>query len=784
MPNHRPPAPPPLSGFRPAQERGPVLAPRKGPTPPARGNMPRAQKRRGGVLSALFYGFAFLLLVAGAGGAYLLLNPPSDLIREQIARQIKAKTGRDLVIAGATSFSILPSLGVSMRDVTLSAPPEMGGKPLVTMAALDVAVKTSALLRGEVGVKRLVLKQPVFDLRVDKGGRRSWNFAGLAEPVHYAQAAQKAAPEAAPPSASDAEDAPPAGNDQFAVALPKKLTDIRKLQLDDVSIENGTLRYSDERTGQTQELTAVNVKLALKSWTTPVTANGDLVWRGEKTTFEAKVTNARTLLEQKPARLVLDTSNRYLKANYEGSVLVRDGADFEGRATTSGASAKALAAWLGSKLPNAPGFGPFSAQVNIRTEGNTTSLTGSSFGLDGATAAGDVSVVTGGLRPQVDAHLKVSELDLNKYLETAAGGAQPPAKAPAAQAAPSAPRPAAEGGDPIGDLLGEPAPGPKVHGYTSREGWSGEPFNLALLDLADVNARLQIARLFFKDLKVGQSAVTVALKNRVLKTSFDNVQLYEGQGKGFLNLDGTNAKSAVLGANFALDNVSALPFLKDASDIDWLAGRAKVGLQLAAQGTSQLQLVENLNGKADFAFADGAIVGFNLPGAIRNISQGKFSGLKKAPSEKTDFSELAASFAIQNGVAQNQDLRLTSPLLRVTGGGTVSLPPRTVDYTVKPKIVASLEGQQSKADLSGLEIPVRISGPWDKPKYEPDLKGVLSDPNKVVDTVKELGKQFKGKSGKEIVNDLLGKSGSGSTTGATGSTAKAKDVLKNLLKPQ
>ncbi len=194
-----------------------------------------------------------------------------------------------------------------------------------------------------------------------------------------------------------------------------------------------------------------------------------------------------------------------------------------------------------------------------------------------------------------------------------------------------------------------------------------------------------------------------------------------------------------------------------------------------------MQLVETLNGKADFAFADGAIVGFNLPGAIRGISQGKLSGLKKAPAEKTDFSELAASFTIANGIAQNQDLRLTSPLLRVTGAGAVHLPPKTVDYTVKPKLVTSLEGQQGATDLSGIEIPVRISGPWDKPKYEPDLKGVLADPNKAIEAVKQIGKQFKGKSAKEIADELLGKKSAG---GATGSTQKAKDLLKNLLKPQ
>jgi AsmA protein len=265
-----------------------------------------------------------------------------------------------------------------------------------------------------------------------------------------------------------------------------------------------------------------------------------------------------------------------------------------------------------------------------------------------------------------------------------------------------------------------------------------------------------------------------------MKTSFDEVQLYDGHGKGFLNVDATG-NTANIGANFALDGLSALPFLKDAADMQWLSGKAKVGLQLASNGANQLQLVEALNGKADVKFSNGAIVGFNLPGAIRNITQGKFSGFKTAPTEKTDFSELSASFNVVNGIAQNQDLQLFSPMLRVSGSGAIQLPARAIDYTVKPKIVASLEGQQGAQGASGIEIPVRISGSWQKPTFEPDFKGVLSDPNKAVETVKEISKQFKGKNAGQIVNDLLGKK---SGDGTTGSTSSAKDLLNKFLKPQ
>ncbi len=781
MAPQRPPATPSLTNYRPINERA-GQPPRKGPTPPTSAGGTRAPKpRRGfGIVRGLLYLGLFVIAIAGAGAAYLVLNPPSDLIRQQLATQVKAKTGRDLVIAGPTSFSVYPSLSVSMKGVSLSAPPGMAGPPLITMASLDVAVKAMPLLKGEVGVKQLVLRKPVIDLRIGKDGQKSWNFAQAAEPVRYAQ---NDAP------AGTATDAPDAAQSQAepGVSAPSKLARVKDLQLEDVHMEDGTLRFTDERTGKSQEVDALNVKLSLKSLTSPLSANGDLSWQGEKIAFDGKLTNAKTMMEDKPAKLAFNATSQHINASYDGTLLMKDGADLDGKITATSPSLKALAKWLGSKLPPVSGFGPLSIAGQLRSAGTTTSLTGATLGLDGATATGSANVTTSGVRPVIQANLKISELDLNKYMTGAAAAAaseESAAKAP--PPAPAATKPAAgaqpKAGDAIEELLND-KPGPKVHGFTQRTGWSSEPINLTLLGVADADAKLQIGKLTFQDIKVGQTALNVALKNRVMKTTFEDIQLYEGHGKGFMTVDGTG-KAANIGANFALDGISALPFLKDAADMDWLEGSTKLGLQLSAQGGSQLQLVETLNGKADFAFANGAIVGFNVPGAIRGISQGKFSGLKKAPAEKTDFSELAASFNISNGIAQNQDLRLTSPLLRVTGAGAVQMPGRTVDYTVRPKIVASLEGQQGAANATGIEIPVRISGPWDKLNYEPDLKGILADPNKALEAAKEIGKQFKGKNAGQIVDQLLGKKNPDGTTSPTTGSTKAKDLLNKFLKPQ
>lgn len=723
----------------------------------------------------------FVLFAAGAGVVYLVLNPPSDLIRQTIATQVKEKTGRDLVVAGPAAFSFYPGLGVTLKDVSLSGPPG-SSSTLVKMDELDINIKTMPLLNRQIEVRKLILRRPVFDLRVDKQGNKNWTFAQAGPLQRYAQA--EPAPPASEAGAAEAPvvtDAPPrpAGP---GLRLPTKLSDIDHLQMDDVRIEDGTLRYTDERTKKTQSVTAVNMKLNIKSLSSALTASGDFAWQGEKTEFDGKVSPVRSVLEEKPSQLEFAAKNRHVAAAYDGTLHVGEGADLEGKLDIKGGSVKSLAKWLGTAVPNVAGLGPFSVAGDLRTNGNVTSLSNAKMTLDGATATGNTRVTTGGERPYVAANLQISELNLNKYLGSSGGAARevPAEKAPAA-AKPATKPPTDKAPGSIDDLIEKPATGPKVHGYTERAGWSNAPIDLSLFGVADTDAKLRVGKLIFQDIKVGQTAMTVALKNKVLKTTFDSIQLYEGKGKGFLNVDATS-KAPAIGANFGLDGLAALPFLKDAADMDWLSGKAHLALQLATRGGSQLQLVENLNGKADFSFADGALAGFNVAGAVRGISQGKFSALKKSPTEKTDFSELSATFKVTDGIAQNQDLKLTSPLLRVSGAGAVQLPQRTLDYTVKPKLVASLEGQKGAVDVKGIEVPVRITGPWDKPKYEPDLKGLLADPNKAMDTVKQIGKQLKGKNSKEIVDSLLGDSKSGATTGST--KEKAKDILNNLLKQQ
>ncbi len=84
-------------------------------------------------------------------------------------------------------------------------------------------------------------------------------------------------------------------------------------------------------------------------------------------------------------------------------------------------------------------------------------------------------------------------------------------------------------------------------------------------------------------------------------------------------------------------------------------------------------------------------------------------------AEKTDFSELNASFQIANGVAHNKDLDVKSPFLRLNGEGAIDIAHSRVDYVARATITSASQGQGGAelAALKGVTIPVRLTGPFD-----------------------------------------------------------------------
>ena len=289
------------------------------------------------------------------------------------------------------------------------------------------------------------------------------------------------------------------------------------------------------------------------------------------------------------------------------------------------------------------------------------------------------------------------------------------------------------------------------------QGWSDAAIDASALKTANAALKLSIEKLKSGALEVSNIAGDVALKNGVMKVDLTNASLYSGTAKGTVAVDGSGA-GVGLDLNIAVNEVEVAPLMTALSGDSRLEGKASLSADVNARGTSQRALVNALNGKGALKMADGAITGINIANFLRNAKKGFLAGENSA--EKTDFSEMTASYTIAEGMLSNNDLSMKSPVLRIAGSGTTSLPAQTVNYRLVPTIVGSLEGQGGK-DMKGLAIPLMITGPWSAVSVTPDVAGLVQDalknPKALKQNIKDIGGTLKNfNSPKDIGKALFG----------------------------
>ncbi|HSH96936.1 MAG: AsmA family protein [Methylophilaceae bacterium] len=257
------------------------------------------------------------------------------------------------------------------------------------------------------------------------------------------------------------------------------------------------------------------------------------------------------------------------------------------------------------------------------------------------------------------------------------------------------------------------------------------PIDLSALKHINANGELRIGWLKLANVKSTNVRIKLQADDGVAQLAPFSAQLYEGSMNGSLKVDARS--TPVISVKQSMTGIAVGPLLTDAINNDMLSGKGTLNLDVITQGATVGALKKSLNGSASVNLADGAVKGIDIAGTIRGVkdklsafkSETKIAGDK---TQKTDFSEMVASFNIKNGVAHNEDLSMKAPLFRITGNGDIDIANETLNYTAKPTIVNSLKGQGGKDldDLNGLTVPVKLSGTFAKPEYKIDFASLAT----------------------------------------------------------
>lgn len=668
-----------------------------------------------------------LLVVAVVAAPFVI---PVETYKGQIEQRVEDATGRKLTIGGPMKFSLLPTLGVTARDVRFANAAGAAEPNMATLAGLEIGLKLLPLLSGEVAIDRFVLDRPVIHLEIDQKGRANWQFA-TAKP-NRAQAADEPSPE---------------GRDSAGQGSGA----LDELRLDNVELRDGRVSYRDARSGTTYAAEAINLTLSLPDLDSPFRADGGLTWNGKPVKLTLNLTDPRAVMDGKASALAANVSGDLVRFDLRGTVAAPGGdqpAKLDGDVDLSVPNVRSAAAWLGQPLTvPGSGLGPLAIKGKLAVAGPKVGFSGAELSLDAIRAKGDIALDAGGKVPMIKAKLATNTLDLNPYLPPSTAAPSSAKSAPAAGAA---------------------APTPRMS-----EGWSSEPLDLSGLRAANADLALTVDGLVIRKIKIGKGDLAVRLNNGKLDATLRELALYQGSGKGDVTLDGSG-KVPSLALDLSLAGVQAEPILADVMELDRLSGTARSEIEVRGSGASQADIVKSLRGKGNLHFENGAIKGVNLGALVRNVSTA-FLDAQAGRAQQTDFSELSGTFVIDQGIVKNDDLTLQAPLLRLGGAGTVDLPQRSLNYRLEPRLAATAEGQGGRQEAAGVTVPVVVQGPWDNLSYKPDISSLLKDPQGALQGLRGiLGGQGQG-----------GESGGGAEGGGSGERQPAPsnpvDQLRGLF---
>ena len=293
-----------------------------------------------------------------------------------------------------------------------------------------------------------------------------------------------------------------------------------------------------------------------------------------------------------------------------------------------------------------------------------------------------------------------------------------------------------------------------------------KPIDLSALKKLNGSGTARIGQLQIKGMKASNVLLTLNANAGDVRLAPVSAQLYGGSLQATASV---NAHSNRYALNQQLNNVQIGPLLRDVAKNDLLEGRAVVNANVTATGTTISALKKALNGTASVRLNDGAIKGYDLGKTLGN-ARDKLNALVKggtandkgggSAQDKTQFSELSASFNIVNGVANNDDLNVKAPLFRLGGNGKIDLGESRVDYLARASIVNTLTGQggKDKGQTRDITIPVRIVGPFDKLGWEVQWSAVGSEALKATVGTKldEKKQELKDKARDQVKDKLKG----------------------------
>ena len=670
-------------------------------------------------------GIVAVLLVVATFVLPMLIDPNN--YKDEITAAVSAKTGRDLTIGGEIKWSVFPSIGLELSDVTLGNPDGFGDQPMLDIGEAGITVKFLPLLKRRVEIGEVSMSDVSINLSRTADGKDNWGDLGGAGKGDTGKGDTGGSSQSGPGVESFVISGIEITNARVTFDDVDQTTELKEFDLKASNIELGrpfnlqggfsmnlpTSQLAGEvRFGGLVQTEATGKRFGISGL--KLAFDGRQGAAGDAVTLDVKVSANADIDLDKDQAILSDFALHLYELSVTGDLTVSAltaEPKFAGQLKVAEFNPKTLMKSLGMEVPVTSDD---KALTRLRAD---MTFTGSSDSADmqNLSVAFDQSTVKGHLKlvnfdyPKLAFDLQLDKLNLDDYLPPDEGTANGSA---------------AGSGSSESDLSVE-----TFRGFTG-----GGDFRIAHLVVAGLTAT---------DVSMQMSSDGNSVRFAPI-----NAKFYGGQHEGDITIDASGERP-LLTANHGLSGVQSEGLLTDLTGSARLRGTGDFFLQIRTDLSNPQTVMRNLSGDIGMNILNGEIIGIDVTATIAAVKSalGKQSELVSESSEEqtTEFAELTMSGVIENGILSSDDLLLQSPVVRATGEGEFNLADETIDYVLKPVLAGEL-ADNNIAELKGLPIPVKLTGKL----YDPDIR---------VDIVAALAESQKDRINQkkdEIINKLLG----------------------------
>lgn len=448
--------------------------------------------------------------------------------------------------------------------------------------------------------------------------------------------------------------------------------------LDLAEISDGAISFVDHQTGVQAALAAIDGTARIPSFTGPADLAFSAEMNGQPLRATLRLAEFAPFLEGRVVGLDLDLTAGDARIAFSG----RGGWNPLGAAgdlTADLADLTAISRLAGVARPGLPsglGAGAISVSGAVTlTDKASLHLRQGQVGLDANRLSVEADLTTAGDRPKLSAQVGTGALDLSAL----AGG---------------------EGGG--------------AGGGVNAQGWPTDRIDVSGLGVMDAAIALSADSIDLGLARLGPTRVMATIDRARAVFDLRQVSAYQGGVTGQFVVNGRGGLS--VGGDLALSGLAMQPLLTDLGGYDRLIGTGDMTLKFLGVGNSVDEIMRSLSGSGRMTFGKGELRGLDIAGMLRTLDPGYVG-----EGQKTIFDSIAASFTIDKGVLQNDDLALKAPYVTATGTGQVGLGARTLDYRIRPTALAAADG------TGGVMVPLLVAGTWANPKFRLDLEGIARE---------------------------------------------------------